>query len=98
MPLLARTRGGADIAVGGQGNLLGRCLAAGLPLASACSGRGACARCLVTVLVGGDRLQPPQARESRVLARNQAAPDQRLACQCEALTSSVDILITTGYW
>lgn len=97
MPLVARTRR-ADLAVGGRGTLMRRCLAAGLPVASACSGRGACARCMVTVLTGGERLSRPGAHEARVLARHDAAAGQRLSCQCRVSDASGPVVITTGYW
>jgi adenylate cyclase len=74
-----------------------QCLAAGLPVASACSGRGACGRCVVTVLRGADGLRPPTSHEAGVLARNGAAADQRLSCQCEP-GPGADLLVTTGYW
>jgi 2Fe-2S ferredoxin len=97
MALVARTRR-ADLVLGGRGSLMRRCLAGGLPVASACSGQGACARCLVTVLEGAAHLTPPRPRECRTLERNAAGPDQRLSCQCRATDSSAAILITTGYW
>lgn len=96
MPLVARTHR-ADRVIGGRGTLMDRCLAGGLPVASACSGRGACAKCLVTVLEGAGHLSPVSRREARVLERNHAAPDQRLSCQCWALRPAA-IRITTGYW
>lgn len=97
MSLVARTRR-ADLVIGGRGSLMIRCLGAGLPVASACSGRGACAKCLVTVLEGADRLSPPASHELRTLARNGAAPSQRLSCQCRVANAGAAVLITTGYW
>lgn len=97
MPLVVRTHPG-DRLVQGRGTLLARCLAEGLPVASACSGRGACARCLVTVLSGGEHLSPPRERERQVLARTQANADQRLSCQCRVQHAGEQVLITTGYW
>ena len=97
MPLVARTRR-VDRLVGGRGTLMDRCLAAGLPVASACSGRGACARCLVTVLEGGARLSPVRLREARTLARALAEPGQRLSCQCRTLDPTATVIVTTGYW
>lgn len=97
MPLVARTRG-RDRALGSRGTLMALCQAAGLPVASACSGRGACARCLVTVLSGGEALSRPGTRERRLLARMGAGPDQRISCQCRVADPSADLEITTGYW
>ena len=97
MALVARTCR-ADLAIGGKGTLMDRCLGAGLPVASACSGRGVCARCLVTVLEGASQLTPIRPRESRTLARQGAASGQRLSCQCRVADPGAAILITTGYW
>ena len=97
MALVARTRP-ADLTIGGKGTLMDRCLAAGLPVASACSGRGACARCLITVLEGAPHLTPVRRHESRTLVRQGAASGQRLSCQCRVADPDEAILITTGYW
>jgi adenylate cyclase len=77
---------------------MSRCLVMGLPVASACSGRGACGRCVMTVLQGADALEPPSVRELSVLAKNGAGIDQRLGCQCKMPGTETDLLITTGYW
>ena len=101
MALVARTRRAnltTDLIIGGRGTLMGRFLTAGLPVASACSGRGACARCVVTILAGAAHLTPPRPHESQTLARNEAGPDQRLSCQCQVTDPAADILATTGYW
>lgn len=97
MALVARTRR-RDHVLGGRGTILSRCLRAGLPLASACSGRGSCGKCVVTVLGGAALLAPPSRREAGVLARNGAAADQRLACQCRLPLGAGDLLVTAGYW
>ncbi len=52
-----------------------------IPHASVCGGRGRCSTCRVRVLSGADALPPPNPTEARVLARLNAAPDVRLACQ-----------------
>lgn len=96
MGVVALTRAG-ERALPGQGTLMGRALAAGLPVASSCSGRGACARCLVAVLQGEVCLSPVEDREAEVLTRNGIQPGHRLACQATA-PGPGDILITTGYW
>jgi adenylate cyclase len=96
MSMVARTRR-RDHLLSGAGTLLAQCLAAGLPVASACSGQGACGKCVVTVIHGAEHLDPPSAGERAVLTRNSAAPNQRLSCQCKPATSA-DLLITAGYW
>jgi ferredoxin len=52
---------------------------------------------MVTVMQGADTLESPSAREAAVLARNGAAPNERLSCQCEPAMTT-EVLITTGYW
>jgi len=94
---MARTHR-ADLVIGGKGSLMARCVAAGLPVASACSGRGACARCMVTVLEGASSLSPILAHEARTLARHGAGADLRLSCQCRVTDPTAAVLITTGYW
>jgi ferredoxin len=98
MSLVARTRHRDVVILGGRGTLMARCLAAGLPVASACSGRGACGRCVMTVLRGADTLEPASPRELAVLARNGAETGQRLSCQCRLRGPAPDLLVTTGYW
>lgn len=97
MAVVARTRT-RDHLLRGPGTLMARCLAAGLPVASACSGRGACGRCVVTLLRGSDLLEPADAHETEVLARNAAGPEQRLSCQLRMPAGEADLLFTTGYW
>lgn len=97
MPVVARTRR-RDHVIRGRGTLMSRCLAAGLPVASACSGRGACGKCVLTILQGAEALRPPSAREASVLERNGAGDHQRLSCQCPMPTSTTALIITAGYW
>lgn len=52
-----------------------------VPHAQVCGGRGRCSTCRVRVLRGAERLPPPTPAEARVLARIQAGPEIRLACQ-----------------
>ncbi len=97
MAVVARTRR-RDHLLRGHGTLMARCLDEGLPVASACSGRGACGKCVVTLLQGADLLEPADAHETEVLARNAAGPDQRLSCQLRMPLQGADLLFTTGYW
>ncbi|MBY0400005.1 2Fe-2S iron-sulfur cluster binding domain-containing protein, partial [Myxococcota bacterium] len=43
---------------------------AGLPIASACGSEGACARCGLEIVAGGESLLPESERERRIKARN----------------------------
>lgn len=97
MTVVARTRQ-RDHVLQGQGTLMARCLAAGIPVASACSGRGACGRCVLSILQGESALEAPSDHERRVLARNGAEAGQRLSCQCQVLNGTTDLLVTAGYW
>ena len=97
MTVVARTRQ-RDHILSGRGTLMTRCLAVGLPVASACSGQGACGKCVMTVLRGADLLEPASGRETAVLAKNGADTNQRLGCQCRVPAAAGDLLITTGYW
>jgi adenylate cyclase len=52
-----------------------------IPHASICGGRGRCTTCRVRVLRGAESLPPPQTAERIALARLNAGPNVRLACQ-----------------
>jgi ferredoxin len=97
MTILAKTHL-RDRVLSGHGTLMGQCLEAGLPVASSCSGRGACARCAVSILHGLSALSRPGTHESLVLARNGCPGDVRLSCQCRVLNRAAQVVITTGYW
>ncbi len=97
MARVARTHQGDRLLRGGD-TLLASCLQAGVPVASACSGRCACGRCLVTVLRGAEHLEPCAPPETALLGRLEAGPDQRLACQCPLPPEAHELIITAGYW
>lgn len=97
MPLLAATRQ-RPLDLGGHGTLMARCLAAGLPVASSCSGRGLCGRCAVEVLAGAEALEPMEGLEALVLRRNEVPTGHRLSCCCRVLDPDAEVRITTGYW
>ncbi len=97
MAILARTRK-AVISLPGEGTLMEACLAMGLPLASSCQGRGACGKCLLTILEGSQHLTSAEEHERRVLARDHASGNQRLACQCPVPKPMARVAITTSYW
>src|SRR5205807_3833986 len=54
---------------------------AGLPHASVCGGRARCTTCRVRVSEGLAALAPPGRLEAQALARIDAPPNVRLACQ-----------------
>jgi len=62
-----------------------------VPHAHVCGGRGRCSTCRVRVLRGLEQLPPPTAAEARVLARIQAGPALRLACQVRP-TADLEVL------
>lgn len=97
MTILASTRL-RDRVLSGQGTLMAQCLEAGLPVASSCSGRGACAKCAILVLDGLEALSRPGAHELLVLSRNGYPERVRLSCQCRVLNRGAKVRITTGYW
>lgn len=97
MTLRAQTRRGERL-LPGRGTLMARAVASGLPVASSCSGRGACARCLVAIMEGAEALQAASEHEAEVLHRNGAAAGTRLACQTRIDDESRAVVITTGYW
>jgi adenylate cyclase len=53
----------------------------GIPHASVCGGRARCTSCRILVTKGLDQLPEPSALEARALARIEATPGMRLACQ-----------------
>ncbi len=97
MPLIAMARP-RPRTLEPHGTLMASCLAAGLPVASSCSGRGTCSLCRVRVLQGWDALSPMDGHELEVFVRNGASPDERLSCQAKVTHVHADIAITTGYW
>lgn len=96
-PLLACTRGG-EVPVAGRGTVMDRCLDAGLPVASSCGGRGACGRCVLTLLEGGSALTPAGLQERRVLQRNGQPEGTRLACRCRVLAPARAVRVRAEYW
>jgi adenylate cyclase len=62
----------------------------GVPHASLCGGRARCTTCRVMVTKGAEALSPASGLEAAALARIQATPGMRLACQ---LRPSTDISI-----
>jgi adenylate cyclase len=68
---------------------------AGLPIARACSGDGACGRCGLRILVGGETVAGESPGEVRAKARNRVDADVRLACR---IGVDRDLTVTSPYW
>lgn len=73
--------GGREFAVVPGPSVLDISQVSGIPHASVCGGRGRCSTCRVRVTKGIETLPPPAPGEKAVLARVNAAPNVRLACQ-----------------
>ena len=52
-----------------------------VPIQTVCGGRAQCGRCLIQVLEGAERMNPPGAAELFRLKALEAGPGYRLACQ-----------------
>jgi len=79
----------------GEMTLLDATLAAGLPIASACGAEGACARCGLEIVAGGEDLALESDRERRIKERNRIDPRQRLACR---VRPTGDLTVRASYW
>jgi len=73
--------GGRDVEIVPGATLLEVSQMSGIPHASVCGGRGRCSTCRVRVTNGIETLPAPAPGERAVLARVNAAPNVRLACQ-----------------
>jgi ferredoxin len=86
---------GLSVQVPAGSSVLEAALAAGLPMARACSAEALCGRCGVRLLAGADRLSPESPEERRGKQRNRVAPELRLACRAYV---HGDVEVTTPYW
>jgi adenylate cyclase len=68
---------------------------AGLPIASACSEAGACARCGLEIVAGAAELEAESDREATIKARNRIDPTLRLACR---IRPRADLTVRATYW
>jgi len=62
-----------------------------VPHAHVCSGRGRCGTCRVRIEAGAESLSPIGEQERGTLARVEAAPGERLACQARVLGPGVRV-------
>jgi ferredoxin len=79
----------------GNKTLLEATREAGLPIASACGENGACARCGLEILAGGEALEPETDREIRIKERNRIDTKLRLACRVHPRG---DVTVRASYW
>ncbi|MEO6742994.1 MAG: 2Fe-2S iron-sulfur cluster-binding protein [Caldimonas sp.] len=73
----------------------------GIPHQSTCGGRARCTTCRVRVLDGAAHCPPPQQDEARTLARIDAPPSERLACQLRPtgdITVEPVLAVATSRW
>ncbi len=68
---------------------------AGLPVAAACSGEGACARCALVILIGGESVPGELPAETLAKNRNRVDAGSRLACR---IGVTGDLTVTASYW
>lgn len=78
-----------------KANLLQFLHSQGVPVGSACGGKGLCASCKVTVLSGEKNLSRPNDQEATLAERNHLQHNERISCQCKILG---DVELTTSYW
>lgn len=66
-----------------------------LPIASACGENGACARCGLEIIEGGEHLAVETERERLIKERNRIDPKLRLACR---VRPRGDLTVRAPYW
>lgn len=79
----------------GATTLLEATVRAGLPIGSACGAEGACARCGLEIVAGGESLEPESEREKRIKTRNRIDERHRLACR---VRPTADLTVRASYW
>ncbi|MEO8485041.1 MAG: adenylate/guanylate cyclase domain-containing protein [Betaproteobacteria bacterium] len=89
-PMLTHA-GGRTMAMLSGATVLETLREAGIPHASVCGGRARCTTCRIQVTKGLAALAPPEALEARALARFEATPGVRLACQ---IRPTADLSVT----
>ncbi len=94
-PKIRLTPQGIELEAPRKANLLQFLHGQGIPVGSACGGKGLCASCKVRVLQGENHLSKPSDHEVELAERNHLARSERISCQCKVLG---DIEITTSYW
>lgn len=88
--------GGRVVAVPAGFSILEASRMAGIPHVSVCGGRGRCSTCRVRVVQGMNGQPAPGAQEQATLARIQAGPDVRLACQFRPVRDLAVVPVLSG--
>ena len=67
----------------------------GVPVASSCSGKGVCRKCVLNIVKGRENLAPPNELEAHLIELDQLKTNQRISCQ---VIVSCDITVDAPYW
>ncbi|MCB9674365.1 MAG: (2Fe-2S)-binding protein [Alphaproteobacteria bacterium] len=70
----------------------------GHPIRTTCRGSTICGLCGVHVEEGGEQLEPAAPDEQVLLEREQAGPDERLACRLRIPEGASKLVVSTRYW
>jgi len=76
-------------------NLMSGLLAAGIPVASSCSGKGVCVKCVVEVKTGAQNLSAENQDEKDLREIHDFPKNVRLSCQTSI---HGDVTLDTKYW
>lgn len=96
MPVISFTKKNREpVSVDAGANLMTTLLSAGVPVASSCSGRAVCCKCVVTVTEGKENLSKETDDEIHQKEVKGFKKAQRLSCQATILG---DVELDTGYW
>jgi ferredoxin len=95
MPKLLLQPGGKVLEAPRKANLLRFLQDSGIPVGSACGGKGLCASCKLQIISGEKNLSRPNDRELDLAERNRFTKRERISCQTKILG---DIEISAPYW
>ena len=67
----------------------------GVPVASSCSGKGVCRKCVIIIVKGNENLGAPNDLELHLIDRDNLSSNQRISCQTVV---NGDITVDAPYW
>jgi 2Fe-2S ferredoxin len=70
-------------------------LAAGIPVASSCLGKGVCSKCRLVITSNPENLSQETPAEADLRKRNHISEDSRISCQALVLG---DVEVDASYW